>query len=112
MTIILTDPTPTGPIPVQRAVVEHPSWCSPLHCTTTPDDDALLVTHRVVLLDEPGLLVEVVRGDVVCAHGGELIVGDPPAVRVVSGDRYTELTPEVRLAGAVAAAAEIAGGAR
>ena len=122
MSIILTDPTPTGPIPAQRAV-EHPSWCDPRRCTTTPDTDGeALVVHRVVVLDEPRgeaprdvrLVVDVVRGDCVCAHGGELLAQDPAGVRVRGVDELTELTPEqaARLAAAVARAVEIAGSAR
>ena len=106
-------------IPVQRAV-EHPSWCDPRRCATQPDTDAeTLVTHRAVLLDEqldPGgrLAVDIVRGDIICAHGGELLARDEAAVRVRGIDELTELRPEQagRLAAAVARAAEIAGGAQ
>ena len=107
------------PIPAQRAV-EHPSWCDPRHCATHPDTaDELMVIHRAVLLDEqlPGagrMLVAVVRGDIICAHGGELIDQGPAVVRIAGVDELTELRPEQasRLAAAVARAAEIAGGAR
>ena len=107
------------PIPAQRAV-EHPSWCDPRHCATHPDTaDETLVTHRTVLLDEqlaPGdrLAVDVIRGDIACAHGGELLDQGPAVVRVAGVYELTELRPEQasRLAAAVARAAEIAGGAR
>ena len=106
-------------IPAQRAV-EHPSWCDPLHCTTYPDTDAeTLVTHRAVLLDEQlpfgRMRVEVIRGDIVCRHGGELIDQGPAVVRVAGVYELTELRPEQagRLAAAVTRAAELAsGGAR
>lgn len=107
-------------IPAPRAAVEHPSWCEPRHCVTSPDTASeLLVVHRAVVLDEQRpqdgrLVVDVVRGDIVCAHGGELLASDPAAVRVHGIDRGSELTPGQggRLAAAVARAAEIAGGAR
>ena len=130
MTVILPD---IHPIPEQRAddghTLEHPWWCDPQACTTTPDvDDELLVVHRVVVLDEPRdaiprggrLVVDVVRGDIVCAHGGEVIAQDATAVRVRGVHEETELTPVQagRLAAAVAQAAtvgraaELAGGAQ
>ena len=96
---ILTD---HSPIP-QRRAVEHPSWCSPQHCATTPDTDAeLLVIHRAVLLDEQLVL------------GARLLPLAEAVVRVRGLADLTELRPEPagRLAAAAAAAAEIAGGAR
>jgi hypothetical protein len=110
--VILPD---TNPIPAH----EHPDWCSPRRCTTYPETaDEPLVAHRTVLLDEPRpagrLVVDIVRGDSVCAHGGELLAADSPGVRVRGVDEVTELRPEqaARLAAAVAEAAEIVGGVR
>lgn len=124
MTVILPDYTL---IPEQRAAdghaIAHPDWCSPRDCSTTLDvADELLVVHRHVVLDEPldavpaggRLVVDVVRGDIVCAHGGEVLAADSTAVRVRGVGDETELTPAqaVRLAVAVASAAALTGGAR
>lgn len=126
MSIIQHDPLS---IPAPRAddghAIGHPSWCRPADCTITPDvDDELLVVHRHVVLDEPldatagaRLVVDVVRGDIVCAHGGEVIAQDATAVRVdlpAPHDVGGELTPDQagRLAVAVAQAVCLAGGAR
>lgn len=119
VSVILPD---TNPIPVQRTTA-HPSWCDPRSCTTTPDTaDELLVVHRRVVLDEQldGLprdgrvVVDLVRGDIVCAHGGELLAADRAAVRVRGVGDETEISPAqaARIAAAVAHAAELAGGAR
>jgi hypothetical protein len=116
---MMTEPIPTGSIPVQRAAdgpaIAHPSWCRPAECATWPDTaDELLVAHRAVLLDEEtphGLVVvSVDRGDIVCAHGGELLATEPPAVRVLGVGHDTRITPAQagRLAAAVGRAAEIA----
>ena len=123
MSSILTDTLTRDQRATERRPVEHPTWCDPRHCATdAPFDGEALVTHRAVLLDEPRdglpsggrLAVEVVRGDVVCVHGGELLAQDAAAVRVRGVDALTEIAPEQagRLAWAVAAAAELAGGAR
>ena len=70
------------PIPAQHAV-QHPSWCEPKLCTTFPDGgDELLVTHRLALLDEPlaggaRMVVDLIRGDSLCARGGELLEQGP-----------------------------------
>lgn len=124
MTVILPDYTL---IPAPRAAdghtIAHPSWCSPRDCTTTPDTaDELLVTHRHVVFDEPldavpaggRLVVDVVRGDICCAHGGEVLAQDATAVRIHGIDADTEIAPAQagRLGVAVAQAAELAGGDR
>lgn len=104
----LSIPTPT-----------HPSWCDPAFCTTVLDvSDELVVSHRVVVFDEPLALnrmaVEIVACDIVAIRDGSRVAGDPAGVRVNAGDVFEEMTPEQagQLAAAVARAAELAGGAR
>jgi hypothetical protein len=121
MPILLDHPTQTPP-PVPDGV-PHPSWCRPESCTTNPDvGDELLVVHRHVLLDEPldavprggRVVVDVVRGDIVGAYGGELLARDEAGIRVRGVAEEDELTPAAAagLAAALSAAVALLGGAR
>lgn len=116
---ILTDHTVPIPIPTTEPC---PTWCDPRCCTSHPDtDDEALVVHRAVLLDEPlgrhsrdRLVVDLVRGNVVCTRTGDPLTHNPGAVRVRGVGDEDELSPDLarRLADAVGLAAYLAGGAR
>ena len=92
----MTATTPFTLAPAQN-LPAHPVWCDPRACATYPDgDDELLVMHRTVVFDEPmpdgdRLVVDVVRGDVLCPRGGEPLARDKAGVRVRGVDHYTEL---------------------